>query len=71
MAEVIDLLVVLKVSGDLRNYEGELPEWLCSLVDRAILQGGRLTDGQWRTLKRMWYKYHPGCMPPWTTQTGV
>ena len=67
----IDPIVVCKVLDDLEKVKDELSEGICELVGRVSKQGGRLTDDQWLALKKMWYKYHPGCMPPWTMITGV
>ena len=71
VTEIIDPLVVCKVVDDLVKGGIEDPQWLCELIDKVSTQGGRVTTDQWRTLKKIWYKYNPGCMPPWTAKLGA
>jgi len=66
VTEIIDPLVVCKVVDDLVKKGIEDTQWLCDLIDKVSTQGGRITNGQWTVLKKNWYKYNPGCMPPWT-----
>ena len=68
---VIDPIVVCKVLDDLMKLGIEDPEWLCDLIDKVSAQGGRITNKQWLLLRKTWYKYNPGCMPPWTMNVGV
>jgi len=68
---VIDPMIVCRVVDDLVTLGIEDPQWLCDLIDKVSAQGGRITNNQCLVLKKIWYKYNPGCMPPWTKNTGV
>jgi len=65
MQAAIDPAVVLKVVEDLQKVDDE---WLAEFGEKIRLQGGRLTDGQWLVLKKMWCKNYPGEIPPWTME---